>query len=185
MRRIVVSEFLSLDGVMEAPGDQDKFEQAGWTMPYWNNEIGKFKQEELFDCDCLLLGRVTYQGFAEAWPSRKDDQGFADRMNNIPKYVASTTLKQLDWNNSHLIVGHLAGEVMMLKEKPGKDILVAGSSVLIQTLLAHDLIDEYHLLVYPVILGTGKRLFKEGISKKLKEVEARDLGNGVMLLEYR
>jgi dihydrofolate reductase len=185
MRRIVVSEFLSLDGVMEAPGDQDKFEQAGWTMPYWNNEIGKFKQEELFDCDCLLLGRVTYQGFAEAWPSRKDDQGFADRMNNIPKYVASTTLKQLDWNNSHLIVGHLAGEVMMLKEKPGKDILVAGSSVLIQTLMAHDLIDEYRLLVYPVILGTGKRLFKEGISKKLKEVEARDLGNGVMLLEYR
>ena len=185
MRRIVVSEFLSLDGVMEAPGDQDKFEQAGWTMPYWNNEIGKFKQEELFDCDCLLLGRVTYQGFAEAWPSRKDDQGFADRMNNIPKYVASTTLKQLDWNNSHLIVGHLAGEVMMLKEKPGKDILVAGSSVLIQTLMAHDLIDEYRLLVYPVILGTGKRLFKEGISKKLKEVEAGDLGNGVMLLEYR
>ena len=160
MRRIVVSEFLSLDGVMEATGDQDKFEQASWTMPYWNNEIGKFKQEELFDCDCLLLGRVTYQGFAEAWPSRKDDQGFADRMNNIPKYVASTTLKQLDWNNSHLIVGHLAGEVMMLKEKPGKDILVAGSSVLIQTLMAHDLIDEYRLLIYPVILGTGKRLFK-------------------------
>jgi dihydrofolate reductase len=185
MRRIVVSEFLSLDGVMEAPGDQDKFEQAGWTMPYWNTEIGKFKQEELFDCDCLLLGRITYQGFAEAWPSRKDEQGFADRMNSIPKYVASTTLKQLDWNNSHLIGGHLAGEVMMLKEKSGKDILVAGSSVLIQTLMAHDLIDEFRLLLYPVILGSGKRLFKDGSFKKLKEVEAKALGKSVMLLKYR
>jgi dihydrofolate reductase len=106
-------------------------------------------------------------------------------MNNIPKYVASTTLKQLDWNNSHLIVGHLAGEVMMLKEKPGKDILVAGSSVLIQTLMAHDLIDEYRLLVYPVILGSGKRLFKDGSYKKLKEVEAKLLGKNVMLLKYR
>jgi dihydrofolate reductase len=185
MRRIVVSEFLSLDGVMEGPGDQDKFEHAGWTMPFWNTEIGKFKQEELFDCDSLLLGRITYQGFAETWPLRKDDQGFADRMNNIPKYVASTTLKKLDWNNSHLIGGHLAGEVMMLKEKPGKDILVAGSSVLIQTLMPHDLIDEYRLLVYPLILGSGKQLFKDGSFKKLKEVEAKLLGKNVILLKYR
>jgi len=185
MRKIVVSEFLSLDGVMEGPGNQGKFELAGWTMPYWNTEIGKFKKEELFDCNCLLLGRITYQGFAEAWPSRKDEQGFADRMNSIPKYVASTTLKQLDWNNSHLISGHLAGEVMMLKEKSGKDILVAGSSVLIQTLMAHDLIDEFRLLLYPVILGSGKRLFKDGSFKKLKEVEAKALGKSVMLLKYR
>ena len=184
MRRIVVSEFLSLDGVMEDPGGAEKTVHGGWTLPYWNNEIAKFKSEEMSDCDSLLLGRVTYQGFAAAWPSRGAEEG-GDVMNNIPKYVASTTLKKLEWNNSHLIKGHLAGEVMMLKEKPGKDILVYGSGTLIQILMAHDLVDEYRLLIYPVILGTGKRLFKDGISKKLKEVEARLLGKNVTLLKYR
>ncbi len=185
MRRLVVTEFLSLDGVMEGPGDLDKFELAGWTSPYMNEEIGKFKLDELFDSDSLLLGRVTYQGFASVWPSQKDTQGFAERMNSMPKYIASTTLKQLDWNNSHLIGGHLAGEVMMLKEKPGKDILVYGSATLIQTLMANDLVDEYHFLVYPIVLGKGKHLFTAGLNKKLKEVESRQFGKNVVLLKYR
>lgn len=124
MRRIVVSELVSLDGVMEDPGGAEKFEHGGWTRPYRSDESGKFKLEELFASDALLLGRVTYQGFAAAWPSATDEAGFAERMNGLPKYVVSTTLGAVEWNNSTLIKGDIAEEVARLKQQPGQDILV-------------------------------------------------------------
>jgi dihydrofolate reductase len=185
MRKVVVSMFLSLDGVMEDPGGVEKFEHGGWTIPYWDDEIGKFKFEELFASDALLLGRVTYQGFAAAWPSQADEAGFADRMNSLPKYVVSTTLKELEWNNSRLIKGNVAEEVSNLKQEPGQDILIAGSGELVRTLMQHDLVDEYRLLVYPVVLGSGKRLFKEGSYTTLKPVETKTFNSGVVLLTYR
>ncbi len=184
MRKIIVTEFLTLDGVMEDPGGDSSFAHAGWSMPYWDDEIGKFKFAELFAADAMLLGRITYQGFAKAWPSVTDEMGFADRMNGMPKYVVSTTLDTLEWNNSHLIKGHIAQEVAKLKQEPGQDILVAGSSQLIQTLGKHGLIDEYQLLVYPVVLGSGKRLFKEGMEAKLKLLESRSYASGVVLVRY-
>jgi dihydrofolate reductase len=163
MRKIVVAEFLSLDGVMEEPA---------WTALYWNDEIAKFKYDELFASGAHLLGRVTYQGFA-------------DRMNGLPKYVVSTTLEKAGWNNSHLIKKNVTEEVSKLKQQPGQDILVAGSATLVNTLMEHDLVDEYHLLVYPVVLGSGKRLFKD-IAKpvNLKLLEAKSFTTGVVLLSY-
>src|SRR5579864_6868739 len=131
MRKLVVSEFVSLDGVMEDPGGDSNFEHKGWTMPYWHEEIGKFKFEELFASDALLLGRVTYQGFAAAWPSATDEQGFADRMNSLPKFVVSTTLTSVEWNNSSLIKEQVAEEIAKLKQQPGQDILIAGSAELV------------------------------------------------------
>jgi dihydrofolate reductase len=185
MRKIIVSEFVSLDGVMEGPGPVDEFKLAGWTMPYWSEEIGKYKFDELFASDALLLGRVTYQGFAAAWPSRTDEQGFADRMNSLPKFVVSTTLKKVGWNNSRLIKENVAEEVSKLKQQPGHDILIAGSSALVHTLMPHDLIDEYRLLVYPVVLGSGKRLFRDGSNTTLKLVETKTFSSGVVLLCYQ
>ncbi len=175
MRKVVVTEFLSLDGVMEAP--------HLWSFPYWNDEIEKFKHDELFASDAQLLGRVTYQGFAEAWPSRTGD--YADRLNNLPKYVVSTTLETAEWHNSHLIKENIAEEVTRLKQQPGQDILVHGSRTLVQTLMQHQLIDEYNLLVYPLVLGSGMRLLNEGDSASLKLVEARPFSSGVVLLRYQ
>ncbi len=131
---------------MEDPGGAEKFEHGGWTMPYWNEEIAKYKFDELFASDSLLLGRVTYQGFAAAWPSMTDKEGFANRMNSLSKFVVSTTLKEVEWNNSRLIKGNVAKEVTELKQQPGQDILIAGSGDLVHTLMQHDLIDEYRLL---------------------------------------
>jgi dihydrofolate reductase len=133
MRKVFVTEFVSLDGVMEDPGGAEKFVHGGWTMPYWSDEIGKFKFDELLASDALLLGRVTYQGFAAAWPSRTDESGFAQRMNSLPKYVVSTTLDRAEWNNSHLIKRDIAKEVSKLRQQPGLDIMVAGSSRLVHT----------------------------------------------------
>jgi dihydrofolate reductase len=174
MRKIVVTEFLSLDGIMEEPA---------WSAPYWNDEIAKFKYDEHFAIDAHLLGRVTYQGFAAAWPSRKDD--FADRMNDLPKFVVSTTLKTAEWKNSHLIKENIPEEIFKLKELPGRDILVAGSAMLVNTLMEHDLVDEYHLLIYPVVLGKGKRLFKDGSKMILKLVEAKSFSSGVVAHIYQ
>ncbi len=185
MRKVVVSEFVSLDGVMEDPGGAEKFEHGGWTRPYWSDEIGKFKFDELFASDALLLGRVTYQGFAAAWPSVKDEAGFADRMNGLPKLVASTSLDKVEWNNSSLIKADVADEVARLKQQPGQDILVAGSATLVQALMQHGLVDDFRLLVYPVVLGSGKRLFQDGRRADLKLVEARPVGAGVVALTYR
>lgn len=193
MRRLVVTEFLTLDGVMEAPDE--------WSFPYWNEEIAKFKYDELFESDALLLGRVTYQGFAAAWPSRSDEAvvaditagggsaegtefgGFADRMNRLPKFVVSRTLEEVEWKNSRLIKENVAEEVSKLKHQPGQDILIAGSADLVHTLMRDHLIDEYRLLVYPVLRGSGKRLFREG-NTTLKLVEGKTFSSGVVLLRY-
>jgi dihydrofolate reductase len=143
------------------------------------------KLDEIMASDVLLLGRVTYEGFAAAWPSRTDEAGFADRMNNLPKYVVSTTLKKAEWNNTSIIKGNIPEEVANLKKGPGGDILIAGSRMLLNTLIKHDLIDQYRLLVYPVVLGSGKRLFKEENQAKLKLVESRSFSTGVVLMEYK
>ena len=173
MRNIVVTEFLSLDGVMEEPS---------WTFEYWNDEIAKFKGEESSASDALLLGRVTYQGFAAAWPDSEDEG--ADYFNNVRKYVVSTTLVKAEWNNSKLIKDDVVEEITKLKQLDGKDIIVHGSATLVQTLMQHDLVDSYRLLVYPLVLGKGKRLFKEGTTVKLKLVETRSFSTGVSALIY-
>lgn len=175
MRKITVSEFVTLDGVMEDPA---------WTFPYWNDEMAKFKLDELLGSDALLLGRVTYQGFAAAWPSRTDEQGYADRMNHLPKHVVSTTLEKAEWNNSTLIKEKVAEHVTQLKQQPGQDILVFGSGTLVKTLRQHDLVDKYNLLLYPVVLGKGKRLFRDGSAATLKFVATKTFRSGVVALCY-
>ncbi len=177
MRKLVVAEYVSLDGVMEEPS---------WTGPYFNEEVAKFQFDLLFASDALLLGRVTYQGFAAAWPSMTDEEGFADRMNSLPKFVVSTTLEEVEWNNSSLIKGNVAEEVSRLKQQPGQDILIYGSGDLVHTLMQHDLIDEYRLMVHPVVLGGGKRLFGEGSdTKALRLVETKTFSSGVVVLSYQ
>lgn len=173
MRNIVVTAFVSLDGVVEAPA---------WTAPYWNDDIARFKGDEQKTTDALLLGSVTYEGFAAAWP-RSTDEG-ADTMNNLPKYVVSTTLDTVDWNNSTLINDNIVEEIRKLKQQQGQDILVYGSATLVQTLMQHDLVDSYRLLVYPVVVGKGKRLFHEGTTATLKLVETQALSSGVVALIY-
>jgi dihydrofolate reductase len=177
VRNVVVTEFVTLDGVMDAPNE--------WAFPYWNDGIAKFKYDELFASDALLLGRVTFEGFAAAWPGRTDEQGFGDRMNSIPKYVASTTISEMSWNNSHLLKGDVAAEIAKLKQQPGQDILVEGSSLLVQTLIKHDLVDVYRLLVYPLVRGKGTRLFQDGADANLKLVEAAPFASGVVGLIYQ
>ena len=174
MRKIVVTEFLSVDGVMEEPA---------WTFPYWNDEIAKFKGEESSASDALLLGRVTYQGFAAAWPESKDEG--ADYFNSVRKYVVSNTLEEpLEWTNSTLIKANIVEEITNLKQQDGKDITVHGSATLVQALMQHDLVDRYRLLVYPVVLGKGKRLFKEGIPATLKLLGSQSFSSGVVALVY-
>lgn len=184
MRNIIVSEFITLDGVMEDPGGSEKFERGGWAFQFDRGPEGdKFKLDEVMNSDVLLLGRVTYEGFAAAWPSRTGE--FADKMNGMPKYVVSSTLDNPAWNNTHLIRSNVAEEVSMLKTTSGKDILVAGSGQLIHTLMQHHLVDEYRLMVFPIILGKGKRLFNDGIDRhSLRLVEARPVGSGVLILIY-
>ncbi len=178
MRKVVVSEYVTLDGVMEAP---DK-----WSFQFWTDEGASFKFDELFASGALLLGRVTYQGFAAAWPSMKDEEGFADRMNNIPKFVVSTTLEKAEWNNSTLIKGNITEEVVRLKQQPGLDIVVAGSADLVQLLMQHDLIDEYRLIIHPVVVGGGKRLFSALNDKaELKLVDSKTFSSGVVVLTYQ
>jgi dihydrofolate reductase len=184
MRKIIVSEFVTLDGVMEDPGGADKFERGGWAFQFERGPEGdKFKLDETMAAEALLLGRVTYAGFAEAWPSRTGE--FADKMNNMPKYVVSSTLTQGKWNNSTLIKGNVEQEVSKLKAMPGGDILVAGSGRLVNTLLQSDLVDELRLMVYPVILGKGKRLFQDRMGTlPLRLDEARPIGAGIVILVY-
>jgi dihydrofolate reductase len=176
-RTLAATLFMTLDGVVEAP--------EKWSFAFWSAETGKFKLDELRTTDALLLGRVTYEGFAAAWPGQKDPDGFADRFNSMPKYVASKTLKKLEWNNSHLIKGDLATEVSKLKQQPGKDIVIHGSPTLIRSLMPHNLIDEYRLLVYPLVRGQGKRLFDEASRANLKLAESETFSKGVVKLVYR
>jgi dihydrofolate reductase len=186
MRKVVVSEYVTLDGVMEDPGGAEGFEHGGWSFQFWNEETAKFKFDELFASDALLLGRVTYQGFAKAWPSMTDEAGFADRMNSLPKFVVSTTLKEVEWNKSTLIKENIAEEVSKLKQQPGQDILISGSGELVHTLMQHDLIDEYRLMVYPIVLGSGKRLFRDGTEKKvLRLIDTKTFVSGVVVLSYQ
>src|SRR5215216_4998815 len=173
MRKIVVTEFMALDGVMEDPA---------WTFKYWNDETAKFKGEETLASDALLLGRVTYQGFAAAWPESKDEG--APYFNSVRKYVVSTTLDKAEWNNSTLIKDNIVQEIIKLKQQDGKDIVVHGSATLVQTLMQHDLVDRYRLLVYPVVVGKGKRLFKEGIPATLKLLRSQSFSSGVVALVY-
>jgi len=182
MRKIVVGMFVSLDGVIEGPGPTDNFEHAGWTTPYFNEEVGQAIAENTFRSDALLLGRVTYQSFADTFSSQSGGQ--ADIMNNFPKYVVSTTLTKADWNNSTLIKGNVAQEIAKLKQQPGKDITISGSGALVHSLMQHGLIDEFSLLVMPVVLGTGKRLFPNGVKANLKLVNAKPLSSGVVHLSY-
>jgi dihydrofolate reductase len=191
MRKIVVSEFVSLDGVMQAPGRSDEdtsgnFKHGGWIFRFRDDQDPKYKLDELFASDALLLGRKTYEIFAAYWPKAKDAVGFADKMNNMPKHVVSTTLKEVDWNNSGLIKTNLPEEVKKLKQQPGKDILVYGSAKLVNTLLQHDLVDELRLMVYPVVLGSGKRLFDDHAEtlKPLKLAESKTFPSGIVLLSY-
>ncbi|MGH7816097.1 MAG: dihydrofolate reductase family protein [Candidatus Binatia bacterium] len=177
MRKVVVTMFMSLDGVMEAP--------EKWSLSYWNDEIARFKTDELFASGAHLLGRVTYDGFAAAWPGRKDDTGFADRMNSLPKYVVSTTLKRADWSGSTIIRAGIAQEVSTLKQQPGGDILVAGSATLVRELTRLRLVDEYRFLVYPLVLGAGKRVFADESQVGLKLAESKSFGSGVVLLRYQ
>lgn len=185
MSKVIVSEFLTLDGVMDDPGGGDKTVHGGWSMPYWHPDIGQFKLDELIASGALLLGRVTYQGFAAAWPGRTDEAGFADRMNSLPKHVVSTTLETVEWNNSHLIAANVAETIATLKAETGQDILINGSGQLVHSLIPHGLIDEYRLLVYPIIVGSGKHLFPEGGAANLKLVETRSFPTGVVLLRYQ
>lgn len=175
MRKLIVTEFLSLDGVMENPA---------WTLPYWNDEIAKFKGEETSADEPLLLGRVTYQGFAESWPQRTGEDSGANYFNGTRKYVVSTTLKSLEWNNSVLITGDIIAEINKLKQQDGPNIVVHGSGTLVQTLIKHDLMDGLRLLVYPVVLGKGQRLFQEGTKATLKLVETRAFSSGAVGLIY-
>jgi dihydrofolate reductase len=183
--KLVVSQFVTLDGVIEDPGGAEGFERGGWAFQFERGPEGdKFKLDEVMAADALLLGRVTYEGFAAAWPSRTGE--FADKFNNMPKYVVSTTMDGADWNNSTLIKDNVPEEVAALKQQDGGDILVGGSVQLVHTLMEHDLIDEYRLMVYPVVLGSGKRLFKDGAPRTpLKLVESKPTGEVVILTLQR
>ena len=185
MARIVVTEFVSLDGVMEDPGGAEGFAYGGWSFEYSRGEEGdRFKLEETMAADALLLGRVTYQGFADAWPSRTGE--FADKFNSMPKYVVSSTLDKAEWTNSTVLEGDVVEAVSKLREDSGGDIVVHGSARLVQTLLDNDLVDELRLMVFPVVLGRGKRLFGDTRDKKpLRLADSRTVGDGVSILIYQ
>jgi len=187
MGKLVVTEFITLDGVIEDPGGSENFDRGGWAFKFGRGEDGdKFKLDETLEAEAQLLGRVTYEGFAAAWPERTDEVGFADKMNTMPKYVVSSTLRDLSWENSTLIDGDVAEEAARLKEQVAGDILVHGSATLVRALVADDLVDELRLMVFPTVLGAGKRLFGDTSSAKAFQlVESRPVGgDGVVILRY-
>ena len=180
MRKVVASALVSLDGVMEAP--------EKWHFPYFNDEMGEAIGAAMVEADAMMFGRKTYEEFAAFWPSQSsDDQEFADYMNNTPKFVVSTTLEEpLEWNNSTLIDGDVAEEITKLKQQPGKDISISGSGILVRSLLQDDLLDELRLMVHPVVVGSGKRLFEEGSDQKALElVDSKTFSTGVLYLTYQ
>jgi dihydrofolate reductase len=185
MRKLIVSEFISLDGVVEDPGGAEGFERGGWNSPYWNDEFAAYKRDELFSADGLLLGRVTYEGFAASWPDASHEAGeYADRMNGFPKYVVSSTLTDLTWNNSHLLDGDLEKQVRRLKKQPGQDLLVFGSGQLVRRLIQLNLVDQLRLQVHPVTVGRGQRLFGETDDITTFESEGATMLGPVVLLRY-
>ena len=191
MRKIIVHEFISLDGVIQAPGGADEdtdggFEHGGWTIPYWHDDIGAHFLEVIGGADTLLLGRKTWQIHGGAFEPMAPGDPFGDVMNAISKVVVSTSLRSVEaWRNSNLISSNVIEEVRQLKAKPGKDILMDGSSVLIQALAENDLVDEFHLHVYPLVLGGGKRLFPPGKRVGLKLAESKALPPGVVFQRYQ
>ena len=188
MGKVVVTEFVSLDGVMEDPGGAEGYRHGGWTFQFDRGEDGdRFKFEELMAADAQLMGRVTYDGFSKAWPSIKDDVGFADKMNTMPKYVVSTTITDPTWQNTTVIADNVAEQVRALRDQYEGDILIAGSRTLAQFLIAEDLVDEYRLMVFPIALGSGKRLFPEDAAdaKRLRLTGTLPVGSdGVTVLTY-
>ena len=184
--RLVVTSFVTVDGVMEAPGwDEHRDGKNAWALRVQDEESELYNNQLLDEADAILLGRRTYQSWAAFWPSVSDEIPIAARMHEIPKYVASNTLKRADWHNTTIVSGDVAAGVEELKRKPGGDLLVYGSADLVDTLLKHDLVDEYRLLVYPVILGSGKHLFRDGIDlHHLRLTESRTFASGVVLLTY-
>lgn len=177
MRKVIAAEYITLDGVVESP------EQ--WLFPYWNDDVGKVAHEQLWQSDALLCGRVTYDTFAEAWPSRTDEEGFADRMNSLPKYVASNTLREASWNNSTVIKGPVQEAVARLKQQPGANILIYGSPTLVRSLMERDLVDEYCLWLVPIVRGAGKRLFTGPEPKTLALTGTKAFDTGLVILTYR
>ncbi len=185
MGRIVVTEFVSLDGVMEDPGGSEDFKHGAWTFAFDRGEEGeRFKLDETRRSEALLLGRVTYEGFAQAWPSREGE--FADKFNTMPKYVVSSTLQEPGWNNSTVLSGDVVEEAAKLRQTVEGDIVVHGSARLAQALFEHDLVDEFRLMVFPVVLGSGKRLFGDLSDKKpLRLVDSKTVGDGIAILTYQ
>jgi dihydrofolate reductase len=186
MGRIVVTEYVSLDGVIEAPGGGENYKHQGWTFEIERGEEGdKFKLDETLEAEAQLLGRITYEGFAAAWPTMTDEAGMAEKFNSMPKYVFSSTLEKAEWNNSTILSGDFAEEIGKLKQQVDGVILVAGSAQLVQGLVEHDLVDEIRLMVFPVLLGSGKRLFDEHPDKKsLRLVDSKPVGAEVGVLTY-
>ena len=184
MGRIVVTEFITLDGVVEDPGGSEGHPHGGWAFETVRGEGEKFKFDETMASEAILLGRRTYEGFAQAWPSREGE--FADKFNSMPKYVVSSTLKNPDWGDSTVLTGDLAEAVAKLRGQHDGDVVVHGSVQLAQALLANDLVDELRLMVFPVVLGSGKRLFGSSSDKKpMRLAESREVGDGVVILVYR
>ena len=185
MGRIVVTEFISVDGVVEDPGGAEDYKHGGWAFKFSRGDDGdQFKLDETMGSEALLLGRVTYEGFADAWPSREGE--FADKFNNMPKYVVSSTLEDPEWNNSTVINGDVAQEIARIRDETDGDIVVHGSATLAQTLLESDLVDELRLMVFPVALGSGKRLFGEASDMKaLRLIDSKTVGDGVQILIYQ
>ncbi|MDQ2773071.1 MAG: dihydrofolate reductase family protein [Bacteroidota bacterium] len=174
MRKVIAAEYLTLDGVMENPA---------WTAPYWNKELAQLQHDLNFGCDALLLGRVTYQSFAAAWPTMKDEEQFADRMNSLPKFVASRTLATAEWN-AEILQGDVAEAVAALKQQPGHNLLIYGSGQFSEYLRQHGLIDEYRLMIFPTVLGQGKRLFESNIGSDFKLTNTVTTSTGVVVLSY-
>jgi dihydrofolate reductase len=185
MRKIVVTEFVSLDGVFEDPGGAEGYRHGGWTFKLQDPDGMKYKLHEVLEHDAILLGRATYEGFAAAWPEQTDEVGFADRMNSLPKYVVSTTLTDPSWNNTTVINGDVAAQLNALKREDGGDIIVHGSGTLVRWLMAEGLVDELRLMMFPVVLGSGRRLFGDSDDAiTLKLTSAQPLGSGTVILTY-
>jgi dihydrofolate reductase len=191
MRNLIVTEILSLDGVMQAPGDPDEdrsggFEHGGWQRQYFDETFLQTVSVSMSETGGFVFGRRTYEIMAAHWPFQPDDDPFAPTLNNLPKYVASTTLREpLEWQHSTLLQGDVAKAVAELKEQPGKDLVVLGSGELVQTLMENDLVDRYGLMINPIVLGGGKRLFRDGSAKReLKLVDSKTTGTGMLITTY-
>jgi dihydrofolate reductase len=184
--KIVAAEYVSVDGVMQDPGGVGEIEVGGWTNPYWNDELAKLQTDLLFASDALLLGRLTYEGFAATWPDMEHEEGpFADKMNTMPKYVASRTLTDMEWNATP-IGGDVADEVAELRRDPGQNLLIYGSGSLVRLLLQHGHLDQLRLMIYPVVLGAGKLLFTEtGSKKELELAGVTTTSAGVVVVDYK